>query len=165
MGLKLSRGAGVSGYETVDIVRLEERFFSPFGRILEPSAGERPEVSEPGNFDFYVPFKELSQGWQIGYLTCTCKKLHRLERHSNTAEVFCPLEGTPLLVVSEDPAVHGSGSTKWAVKGFLLDKPIVFNRGVWHGVLSVTGKSTILIVESPDVTDEFLTLEMPLTVP
>jgi hypothetical protein len=81
----------VSRHETVRTVQLERNFFSACGRTLEPSAGERPEVSEPGSFDFFVPFKELSEcgtspGWQIGYLVRTCRSLHQLERHPNTAE-------------------------------------------------------------------------------
>jgi len=30
---------------------------------------------------------------------------------------------------------------------FRLDKPAVINRGVWHNVLSVSGKSEILFIE------------------
>ena len=125
-------------------------------------------MSEGGGFDFYVPFKEphgggpapaRASGWQIGFLVCTCRKLHRLERHPNTAEVFCPLEGEALLVVvgerfggdrmsgdgpaadptdSAPPPRHASGGpSSNPAMGFLLDRPIVFNRGVWHGVISL----------------------------
>jgi ureidoglycolate hydrolase len=186
----------VSRHETVRIVQLERDFFSPYGRILEPLAGERPEVSEPGSFDFFVPFKELggephgdgsaprcASGWQIGYLVCTCRNLHQLERHPNTAEVFCPLDGEALIVVA-GAGCSGDGFAKNpseaaplprpasgrspsnpappAPVGFLLDKPIVFNRGVWHGVISLSEKSTMLIVENQDVIDEFLRLDRPL---
>jgi hypothetical protein len=40
----------------------------------------------------------------------------------------------------------------------------VFNRGTWHGVISITKRSEILIVENPDVIDEFFDLPFPVTV-
>jgi ureidoglycolate hydrolase len=190
----------VSGHETVRVVQLERDFFSAYGRILEPYAGESPEAREAGSFDFYVPFKEPGKGprgvgsaagWRIGYLVCTCRELHQLERHPNTAEVFCPLEGEALLVVAGERfgggCMRGDGSIRnpsqsapppgpvseklssntaaRAPVGFLLDKPIVFNRGVWHGVISLSKQSTMLIVESPDVIDEFRKLDRPLAAP
>jgi ureidoglycolate hydrolase len=143
----------------IKIVALREDFFCPYGRILEPAGNESPEVDEPDNFKFYVPFKEFSQGWQIGYLINFSKKLKQLERHPNTAEVFSPITGDTLLVVSENP------EDPQTLKGFKLEKPIVFNRGVWHGVISLGEKSEVLIVESPDVVDEFFQLQQSVTAP
>ena len=171
----------MSRHETVTTLHLDEIHFRPYGRILEPAAGERPEASEPGSFDFFVPFRELCRGgtgsdrlapgWQIGHLVCTCKTLHRLERHPNTAEVFCPLGGEALLVVAGE-SIAGGGNLKEDLSGhkskpvgFLLDRPIVFNRGVWHGVISLTEKSTMLIAENSDVVDEFRDLDCPLAAP
>ena len=143
---------------TIPILSLDEEHFAPYGRILEPRKGEKPEVSEAGIFDFYVPFSDSSQGWQIGYLVNRTKHIDKLERHPNTPEVFTPLDGESVLVVSEDPGDPDS------IFGFLLSKPIVFNRGTWHGVISITKTSEILIVESPDVIDEFFPLPFPATV-
>ena len=134
----------------IKILQLEQEAFKPFGRILAPQEKETPEVVEPGYFDFYVSFSEFSQGWQIGYLINEAKSIEKLERHPNTPEVFSPLSGNTVLVVSENP--HNFGS----IVGFTLSKPIVFNRGVWHGVISVSGTSEILIVENPDVIDEIM---------
>ena len=143
----------------IKIVDLRQHLFSPYGRILEPSGNESPEVAEPGSFDFYVTFKEFSGGWQIGYLINESKRLEKLERHPNTAEVFSPIAGDTLLVVSEDP------EDLQTLKGFKLEKSIVFHRGVWHGVISLTEKSEVLIVESPDVIDEFFQLQQPVMAP
>jgi len=137
---------------------LDEKLFSPYGKILEPGEKEEPEVSEAGTFDFYVPFSDSSQGWQIGYLVNAAKWLDKLERHPNTPEVFSPLRGSSVLVVSEEP-----GDPE-AIFGFFLSKPIVFDRGIWHGVISTTTTSEILIVESPDVIDEFFQLPFSVTV-
>jgi ureidoglycolate hydrolase len=142
----------------IKTLNLDERLFSPYGRILTPGEDEEPEVSESGIFDFYVPFSDSSQGWQIGYLVNEAKRIDKLERHPNTPEVFSPLDGKSVLVVSEDPGDPDS------IFGFFLSKPIVFNRGMWHGVISITETSEILIVESPDVIDEFFHLPFPVTV-
>lgn len=61
MGSLVFGGANVSRHATVRIVQLERNFFSPYGRIPEPFAGKRPEVSEPGRLNFFVPFKERSE--------------------------------------------------------------------------------------------------------
>ena len=143
---------------TINTLNLDEELFAAYGRILMPRKDEKPEVSEAGMFDFYVPFSDSSQGWQIGYLVNMAKRIDKLERHPNTPEVFSPLDGKSVLVVSEDPRDPDS------IIGFFLSKPIVFNRGTWHGVISITRTSEILIVENPDVIDEFFQLPFPVTV-
>ena len=143
---------------TIKTLNLEEELFAPYGRILTPGEDEKPEVSEAGMFDFYVPFLDSSQGWQIGYLVNAAKRIDKLERHPNTPEVFSPLDGNSVLVVSENPEDFVT------LFGFFLTKPIVFNRGTWHGVISITETSQILIVESPDVIDEYFYLPFSVTV-
>lgn len=152
------RKKGMDDTRRIETLKLDDEHFAPYGRILEPRKNEKPEVSEAGMFDFYVPFSDSSQGWQIGYLVNRTRRIDKLERHPNTPEVFSPLGGKSVLVVSEDPGDPDS------IVGFFLSKPIVFNRGTWHGVISITKTSEILIVESPDVIDEFFPLPFPVTV-
>lgn len=70
-----------------------------------------------------------------------------LESHPTTPEVFIPLKGEAVLILAIDP---GKGIT-----AFKLNKPIVLNQGVWHGVISLTERSEMLIVENENVTDKF----------
>jgi len=143
---------------------LEQRLFGPFGRILQPQAGETCLQSEKGVFDFYVPFAEgaaegaaeQSGGWQIGFLSYTGRELRQLESHPNTPEVFSPLKGEALLVLAVDPGDEGG------YRAFRLDKPIVLNRGVWHGLIALSPEAEILIVENPDVVDEYRPLRRPI---
>lgn len=137
---------------------LTPELFQPYGRILEPEDKEVPEVSESGIFDFYVTFKEASKDWQIGYLKQTGKIIDKLECHPNTAEVFSPVSGSAVLILATEP------DNEETMCAFRLEKPIVLNRGVWHGVISLSEKSEMLIVESPDVIDEFYQLPQPMTV-
>jgi ureidoglycolate hydrolase len=140
----------------VSVTELRQESFEPFGRILNPQAGETPSQLEKGVFDFYVPFAEPSSGWQIGFLEYTGRRLLQLERHPNTPEVFAPLKGEALLVLALDPGKESD------IRAFRLEKPIVLNRGVWHGVIALSPKAEILIVENPDVVDEFHELRRPI---
>ncbi|MCK4805148.1 MAG: ureidoglycolate lyase [Spirochaetes bacterium] len=142
----------------ISIIGLQQELFKPYGRLLEPDEIEVPEVSESGRFDFYVTFKESAQGWQIGYLFNEEKMINQLERHPNTAEVFSPLNGESVLIVSENPEDENT------IIAFKLDKSIVLSRGAWHGVISLSDRAEILIVESPDVIDEYYQLSSPVSV-
>ena len=142
----------------ISIIGLQQELFKPYGRLLEPDEIEVPEVSESGRIDFYVTFKESAQGWQIGYLFNEEKMINQLERHPNTAEVFSPLNGESVLIVSENPEDENT------IIAFKLDKSIVLNRGAWHGVISLSDRAEILIVESPDVIDEYYQLSSPVSV-
>jgi hypothetical protein len=62
------------------------------------------------------------------------------------------------LLLATDP------DNEQTMRAFKLEKPIVLNRGVWHGVISLSEKSEMLIVESPDVVDEFYKLSQSITV-
>ncbi|MBA7657959.1 hypothetical protein ES703_65902 [subsurface metagenome] len=142
----------------ISIIELQQELFKPYGRLLKPNEREFPEVSESGKFDFYVTFKESSQGWQIGYLFYEAKIIDQLERHPNTAEVFSPLNGDSVLIVIENPVDEST------IYAFKLDRSTVLGRGVWHGVISLSDRGEILIVESPDVIDEYYQLSSPVPV-
>lgn len=137
---------------------LTQELFEPYGRILEPKENEVAEVTESGVFDFYVTFKESSQDWQIGYLKQSGKIVDKLECHPNTAEVFSPVSGNAVLILATEP------DQERTMRAFKLEKPIVLNRGIWHGVITLSEQSEMLIVESPDVIDEYHQLPQPITV-
>lgn len=139
----------------IKTLELIQKSFQPFGRILKNLPTETPEVSEKDVFNFYVIFKEFAEGWQIGYLEQMGKKLKALECHPTTPEVFVPLKGESVLLLSVEPREE--------IVAFKLSKPVVLNRGVWHGVISLTEKSEILIMENQGVTDEFFKLKEPVT--
>jgi ureidoglycolate hydrolase len=141
----------------VSVSELIEEAFNPFGRILRPQSGESAEVSEKGVFDFFVPYAVSSEGWQIGYLFNRTDSVDKLERHPTTPEVFCPLSGISVFVVSRNPADRES------ITGFNLIMPIVISPGVWHAVISPSGESEMLIVENQNVTDDFFELSDTIT--
>ena len=130
--------------------------FEPFGRLLEPMESEEPEVVEPGLFEFFVTFSNESDGWQIGFLKLTGDKVEKLENHPHTPEVFSPLSGKAILVVSNNP------ESREDIHAFYLDTPIVLNEGVWHNVANLSETSEMLIVENTEVGDQFFELSETL---
>ena len=134
----------------IKILKIKEDTFKPYGEILVPPIGATPEVYEDSVFKYFVTFKEAAIGWLIGYLDQTGKEVEKLECHPNTSEVFVPMSGEAVLLLSVNPPKD--------ISAFKLDMPIVLNKGVWHGVISLTENSKILIVESPDVIDEYYEL-------
>ena len=141
----------------IRIITLEliQESFELFGRILEPLSKETPKVKKEGFFNFFVVFKEFAKGWQIGYFEQMIKVVEELECHPNTPEVFIPLSGETILLVAVAPEKE--------ICAFKLDKPIVLNRGIWHGVVSLSESSEILIIENSDATSEFHELEKPIS--
>lgn len=129
------------------ILELNQELFKPFGKVLEPAKNQTPEVAEKEVFDFFVVFREFSKGWQIGILKYKGKILKCLERHPTTPEVFIGLKGKTMLLLAINSIEE--------IVAFDLNKPVVINPGVWHGLISLSKESVILIVENENVTDEF----------
>jgi ureidoglycolate hydrolase len=138
----------------IKVLDINEKTFRKFGKILIPTDGAIPEVYEDDIFRFYVTFKEQSNCWQIGYLEQIGKEVQKLECHPNTSEVFIPLSGDAVILLSINPQND--------ISAFKLKEPIVIKRGVWHGVISLTKSSKILIVESSEVIDEYFELNLPI---
>jgi ureidoglycolate hydrolase len=138
----------------IKISKINKLTFKTFGKVLIPSIRSIPEVYEDGIFKFYVTFKEQANSWQMGYLEQIGKKVEKLECHPNTSEVFIPLSGDAVVLLSINP--------QKTISAFKLNKPIVLNKGVWHAVISLTKRSKILIVESSDVIDQYYNLKVPI---
>lgn len=67
-----------------------------------------------------------------------------LSLHDNTPEVFIPLEGTTILKVAKKADFSDC-------KVFLIDRPLMIDPGVWHGLACVNGVSRLLLVENREV--------------
>ena len=48
------------------------------------------------------------------------------------------------------------------MRAFLLNRPVSLARGVWHGNMTLSDQSTILIAENLDVTGVRVDLEEPI---
>lgn len=124
----------------IKIERIQEGNFRPFGRVIEiPEKGRRRH----GNL-WRILLRQPRGGWRIAYLVVRDRGIRRLEQHPDTYETFEPVRGKSLLYVAskKDPA---------NIRCFYLEKPVILNKGVWHGVVTLSGETEIKIVENASV--------------
>jgi len=105
----------------------------------------RKGLKHPAYNLFRVVLTERSRtGWRIAYLIVRDKKVRRLEQHPDSYESFEPLRGRSLLFVAKRPCLDG-------VRCFLLDRPVILNKGIWHGVVAAGRESEIKLTENSRV--------------
>ena len=133
------------------IQKLTKRSIKPYGRIIDASGVKY----KPGDNGFGVIFKERSAGWRIAYLVVRKRKILRLESHPNTAETFEPVRGKALIALAgiADPDNY---------RIFLLDKPVILEKGVWHNVAALTKNCEIKICEGIKVAEKYHKLKNPI---
>ena len=108
---------------------LTHKKMRPYGRIIDGQF-----LYDNGCGDkFGVLLKEKSKGWRIGYLILRKKALIRLESHPDSLETFEPASGKPLIALA--PRARPDKPEL-----FLLDKPVVLKKGVWHDVMAVSDR-------------------------
>ena len=80
-------------------------------------------------------------GWKGGELLVMDRTLGAFSLHDNTSEAFIPLEGTAVLVVARKDDLSDQ-------KSFLLDRPVIIEPSVWHGLYAPCGEVRMLILEN-----------------
>lgn len=122
------------------INKLTHKSIKPYGWIIDSGF-----MRDDGRGDkFAVLLKARSKGWQIGYLILRKKKFKKLENHPDSLETFEPIKGKTMIALADN---RNPGK----FKVFLLDKPIVIKKGVWHEIAAISGKCEIKIFENMGV--------------
>lgn len=124
--------------------KITKKSIRPYGRIIDASCVRH----KPGDNGFGIVFKERSRGWRLAYLVVRKRRITRLERHPNTAETFEPVKGRAIIALApnRDPDCY---------KIFLLDKPVVLKKGVWHNVAAISAGCEIKICEGIKVAEKY----------
>jgi ureidoglycolate hydrolase len=120
--------------------------FKPFGTVLEFLPGDT------GNF--YIADTEPESGWRVAVFRYTNKEIQKIECHPTSKESFEPLHGITVLLVAEH-------ETPEACHAFILDKPVVLAKGVWHQTLALTPEAQVKITENVEVESVFYTYDKP----
>ena len=129
--------------------KITAKNFKKYGWVIE-YAGKRPE-NKNGNL-FRIILKENEKtGWRIAYLVVRDKIIDKLEQHPGSFESFEPVRGRILIYLSD-----GSMSK---IECFYLNKPVILDKGIWHGVVSLTPESELKITENAEVESVYWTLE------
>lgn len=127
--------------------------FSSFGTVVDWT----PELEESGRPFHILVRSEAPTGWRLAMLKVDGRATQEMENHPNSEELFAPVEGRSVLLVSEVGTFHEDG-----VQAFLLDRPVSVGPGVWHGVITLSQYATILIAENLEVGSEYAELSRPV---
>jgi ureidoglycolate hydrolase len=134
------------------IRRITQQSFRRFGTVIELSARK----ASRGENLFRVVLRDArAAGWRIAYLVVRERMITRLERHPGTFESFEPVKGKCILFVAR-------GSVPRRIEGFLLDRPVVLRKDVWHGVVACDREADIKITENASVRCVYVPLKKPL---
>ena len=136
------------------IHKLSAVSFRAYGRIIY-----YPQKNRKGTKRnlWRVVFKENERlGWRIAYLIVRDKAIKRLEKHPFSYESFEPVRGKSLLFVTRKKDLK-------TLKCFLLDQPIILNKGIWHGIVTLGWETEIKITENARVSCVYWPLKEKLT--
>jgi len=126
------------------IHKLTHENIGPYGWIIDSKF-----IKDNGRGDkFGILLEEESKGWRIGYLILRKKKIQRLENHPGSLETFEPVKGRTIiaLAANDNPANPET---------FLLDRPVVLKKGVWHDVAALSKECELKIFENIEVKTEY----------
>ena len=83
-------------------------------------------------------------GWRVAYLVLRDKTIGRLECHPFSDETFEPVKGRALFFVARTKRLSD-------IRCFMLDRPIVLHKGIWHGLVTLSAETEIKITENVKV--------------
>jgi len=135
--------------KAVPLESVSVQAFRPFGTVLEFLDGDT------GNF--YIADSDDHNPWRVAVFRYSNKEIRRIECHPSSKESFEPLHGITVLLVAEH-------DTPEDYHAFVLDKPVILKKGVWHQTLSLTPEATVKITENLEVESVFYSLEIPVRV-
>jgi ureidoglycolate hydrolase len=134
--------------------RITTASFRPFGKIIElPRKG----FPTPQKNLWRVIVRQPRVGWRIAYLVVRDRSLSRLERHPGTRESFEPVCGRAALFVALKKESR-------SIRCFLLDRPVILKKGLWHGVVTLGREADIKITENSKVVCDFWSMTEPIKV-
>ncbi len=133
----------------IKIKPLSRESFAPFGKIIEPI--DRNKI-----FDV-VAAEPQKKGWRIGYLVFRPQPVDRLEAHPESFETFEPVCGTSIMIVAKK-------ETPEDMHAFLLDKPILLDKGTWHAISVISAEAEVKITEDYEVESVYYDLKKPIDI-
>ena len=134
------------------VQRISARAFAAYGRVIEYPG--RKKAGRTRNL-FCIVLKQPATGWRIVYLVVRDRSIRRLEQHPESFESFEPVRGKSLLFVAR----RREGR---AIRCFLLDRPVILKKGLWHGIVTLGRESDVKITENSSVGCVYWTLPFML---
>lgn len=128
------------------IEKLSVKSFKSFGKIIEYP--NREVKGKTRNLWRVLHTESQRVGWRVAYLVLRDKSIGRMECHRASDETFEPVKGQALFFVSHEKDLNN-------IRCFLLDRPIILNKGTWHGLISVSEETEIKITENAKVSCKY----------
>ncbi|MHB0857140.1 MAG: ureidoglycolate lyase [Anaerolineae bacterium] len=127
--------------------------FAPFGSVVDWT----DELERSGEPFHVVVSSAAPTGWRMAILKVRERTTSAMENHPGTEELFAPVSGVGVLLVARRGAFDPQN-----VRAFLLDRPVSVAPGVWHGNVTVSEWTTVLIAENLEVDTEYAELDEAL---
>jgi ureidoglycolate hydrolase len=143
--------------DAIPLRPLTAEAWAPFGTILEIARPD-PERARSGENEFrVVDQSENGDGWRLAVQIVRARELRQIGHHPNTKESFEPVTGVAAICVAALEAPD-------ELRAFVLDRPVVVNASVWHGLIALSAEAVVKIAENRQVTGVNRPLERPLRV-
>ena len=141
--------------EILPLGAISAETFRPYGKVIEWQGDEKKNRVN----QFRICVRDCgAPGWRIAYLIVRERTINRLERHPCSWESFEPFKGKSLLFVSNQ--IRPS-----RIAAFVLNKPVVLRKGIWHGIVAVSAQAEVKITENNRVKLQFYRLGVFLPQP
>jgi len=141
----------------VEVRPLDPAGFAPYGKVLEIAEPDAAMAAEGRNEFKVVDESDNADGWRLAVQIVRGRELSQVGHHPNTKETFEPVNGVAVLCVAPFEAPDD-------VAAFVLDRPVVVNAKVWHGLIALSREAVVKIAENRHVTGVNRALPRPLRV-
>lgn len=126
----------------MEIKHITPENFHCYGTIIEYPG---KEIENKEDNLFRVLLKETAAvGWRIAYLIVRDKTIDKLEHHPRSFETLEPVAGRTLVYLT-------NRQDRDAIECFYLDKPVILNKNIWHGIVTLDKESEIKITENVQI--------------
>jgi len=141
----------------MEIKPLDAGSFAPYGKVLEIAQPDAAMAAEGRNEFQVVDESDNADGWRLAVQIVRARQLRQIGHHPNTKESFEPVSGVAAICVA-------GLETPDDLRAFVLDRPVVVNASVWHGLIALSAEAVVKIAENRQVTGTNRPLARPLTV-
>ncbi len=133
----------------IELGRITPDSFAPYGRVL---------VWDPAQGQLQVAIEESAGApWMLATFRVAAHEVTYLAMHPDSIELFAPLSGIAVLLLALPEAPESYAA-------FVLDVPVVINRGVWHGLCALSAAAILGIAENVEAGGSRRYLDQPLRV-
>jgi ureidoglycolate hydrolase len=141
----------------MEIKPLDAKGFAPYGKVLEIAEPDLAMADARRNEFKVIDESDNADGWRLAVQIVRGRDLRQVGHHPNTKETFEPVSGVAVICVAPFEAPT-------AIEAFVLDRPVVVNAKVWHGMIALSSEAIVKIAENRHVTGVNQVLERPLRV-